>query len=208
MRRSSDRRQRADGRVAGLRQRRQLQLSNGHGRISLPAGRRPACRGSGRASARSPSGYRRPRGAAVAAGRRSTWQANALPSCMLTFGSATSDGQVVGVAADDLARRTPSGTGGRSGGRRAPRSRSGRSRRVTIARASIRPRADCTVSQPPWTMPRSAASSGLSSTNISGCNSLSQLVEPAHRPAQVVLGEPEGGGHHRDTRSSACGPCG
>ena len=54
---------------------------------------------------------------------------------------------------------------------------SGRNRRVTIARASIRPRADSTVNQPPCTMPRSAANSGLSSTNISGCNSLSQLLK-------------------------------
>ena len=57
-----------------------------------------------------------------------------------------------------------------------PSTRSGRSRRVTIARASIRLRAVRTVTQPPCTMPRSAASSGLSSTNISGCSSLSQLL--------------------------------
>ena len=53
---------------------------------------------------------------------------------------------------------------------------SGRIRRVTMARAWIRPRIVRTISQPPWMIPRSTASSGLSSTNISGCNSLSQLL--------------------------------
>ena len=50
---------------------------------------------------------------------------------------------------------------------------SGRSRRVTFARASISPRSVSTVSQPPSSIPRSAASSGSSSTNISGCSSAS-----------------------------------
>ncbi len=57
-----------------------------------------------------------------------------------------------------------------------PSTVSGLIRRVTMARASMRPRADSTVSQPPWTMPRSAASSGPSSTNISGWSSLSHAL--------------------------------
>ena len=48
---------------------------------------------------------------------------------------------------------------------------------VGIARASIVPRALRTVSQPPCSIRFSAASSGESSTNISGCNSFSQLLK-------------------------------
>ena len=49
--------------------------------------------------------------------------------------------------------------------------RSGRSRSVTSTRASIAVRAVTIVAQPPLTSPRSAASSGDTSQNISGCNS-------------------------------------
>ena len=103
-------------------------------------------------------------------------------------------GQVVGDAADRLAGEAPVERQADLVDDPARRRCSGLSRRVTIARASIAPRGERTVSQPPCSMPRSAASSGLSSTNISGCSSLSQLVEPAHRPAQVVLGQAERAG--------------
>ena len=44
-----------------------------------------------------------------------------------------------------------------------------------MARASIAPRGLLTTTQSPCSMPRSAASSGLISTNMAGCSSLSQL---------------------------------
>ena len=94
---------------------------------------------------------------------------------MLTFGSATSEVRSLALSP------TTSPAKAQWNGRpiwctTRPSTRSGHSRRVTMARASIRPRAVSTVIQPPCTMPRSAASSGLSSTNISGCSSLSQLL--------------------------------
>ena len=56
-------------------------------------------------------------------------------------------------------------------------------RSVTFARASISARSVTMVIQPPSSMPRSAAISGSSSANISGCSSASQgrlrLIAPA-----------------------------
>ena len=56
-------------------------------------------------------------------------------------------------------------------------------RSVTLARASISARSVTIVIQPPSSMPRSAASSGSSSANISGWSSESQgsvrLIPPA-----------------------------
>jgi hypothetical protein len=51
----------------------------------------------------------------------------------------------------------------------------GFSRGVTSARASIAPRGVLTTTQSPLATPRSPASSGLISTNISGWSSPSQL---------------------------------
>jgi len=60
---------------------------------------------------------------------------------------------------------------------------SGRMRCVTFARASMIPRSVSMHIQPPSSMPRSAASSGSSSANISGCSSAShgrfRLIGPA-----------------------------
>jgi hypothetical protein len=52
-----------------------------------------------------------------------------------------------------------------------PSMRSGVSRSVTITLASIAARAVTMCAQPRWARPRSAASSGDTSTNISGCSS-------------------------------------
>ncbi len=49
--------------------------------------------------------------------------------------------------------------------------RSGRTRSVTSTRASIAARAVTSVAQPPCSSPRSAASAGPTSQNISGCSS-------------------------------------
>ena len=105
-----------------------------------------------------------------------TWHANAFASCMLTLGSATSEVRSLALPP------TTSPANAQWKGRPIwctvrPSISKGRNRRVTIARAAMRPRADSTVTQPPCSMPRSAASSGLSSTNISGCSSLSQLLK-------------------------------
>ena len=67
--------------------------------------------------------------------------------------------------------RCPSGRAGRPGGRRGPRRAAARIRSVTSTRASIAARAVTIVAQPPCSRPRSAASSGLTSQNISGCSS-------------------------------------
>ena len=61
--------------------------------------------------------------------------------------------------------------------------RSGRIRSVTRARASISARSVSITIQPPSSIPRSAASSGSISANISGCSSAShgrlRLIAPA-----------------------------
>ena len=59
----------------------------------------------------------------------------------------------------------------------------GRMRRVTRTRASISPRAVRMVAQPPFVNLRSAASSGDTSQNISGCNSDSQEIQRLMPPA-------------------------
>lgn len=58
-----------------------------------------------------------------------------------------------------------------------------RIRSVTSTRASIAARGETIVAQPPLTRPRSAASSGETSQNISGCSSAryddQRLIPPA-----------------------------
>ena len=54
-----------------------------------------------------------------------------------------------------------------------PSTRSGPTRRVTFARASISPRSVAITIQPPSSMPRSAASTGSISAKSSGCSSAS-----------------------------------
>jgi hypothetical protein len=61
--------------------------------------------------------------------------------------------------------------------------RSGRIRSVTSTRASISPRKVVIVAQPPLVSPRSAASSGETSQNISGCSSESQVSQRDMAPA-------------------------
>ena len=164
--------------------------SRGHRRC--PSGWAGARRvgGSARASARGRTGsVGCARGAGQPAGRRPGRRTPSPRACSRSGRPPATSGRW--RRRRPFRRRSPSGTGCRSGGRSARRRAAACSRRVTIARASIAPRGERTVSQPPCSIPRSAASSGLSSTNISGCSSLSQLVEPAHRPAEVMLGQPE-----------------
>ena len=103
----------------------------------------------------------------------STWQPKDFPSCMLVFCSQTREVRSLALP-PTTCPANPQWNGRPTWWTTRPLTMSGRILLVTIARTSMRPRAELTVTQPPWTIPRSAASSGLSSTNISGCNSLSQ----------------------------------
>ena len=103
----------------------------------------------------------------------STWQPKDFPSCMLVFCSQTREVRSLALP-PTTCPANPQWNGRPTWWTTRPLTMSGRILLVTMARTSMRPRAVLTVTQPPWTIPRSAASSGLSSTNISGCNSLSQ----------------------------------
>ena len=165
----------AAGWLAAGRQRRQLLFPNRHRRISLPAGRPRGVSGTGSRVGQGAGGLVglgcwsvEPAGGDLAGERLALVHAH--------VGVGHERGEVVGVRRRRSRRRRPSGTAGRSGGRSARRPAAVGAGASPSPGPRSRPRAERTVSQPPCVMPCSAASSGLSSTNISGCSSLSQLL--------------------------------
>ena len=125
----------------------------------------------------------------------STWQAKDFPSCMLVFCSAHQGGQVVGIAADDLSGEPPVEWEADlvdhspvDDERTHPPGHHGAHLDAAARRADRHPAA---VDDP--------ALGGQLRAQLDEHLRLQFVepgIEPAHRPAQVVLGESVGGGHH------------
>ena len=158
------------------------------------------------APARCPSRSRDPGAAPVAStspgaprprGRRPGWmsQVAALASWMCTLGSRATPKQVVGRVPGDEPVCRPSGTAGQTWWTAAADVQ--RRHPVGDQNAGLDRRAGGDDRRPAAMArrPRSAASSGDTSQNISGCSSDRYGQRPAHPAGGVVLGQPVGGEH-------------
>ena len=179
---------------AGLRRSDSSQFATAMRKSPFRLGRRPACRGSARGSARAPCGTVGRGGRPVEpAGVDLAGEHLALVHAHVRVGHQR--GQVVGVAADRSRRRSPSGTAGRSGGSTRPvdaqRLEAPRHHRPRLDRAARRAHR-----QPAAVL--DAALGGQFRAQLDEhlrLQFVEPAVEPAHRPAQVVLGQPERAGH-------------
>ena len=159
-----------------------------------PAGPRPACREWACGSARSPL---TPSAAELRPLCRpaSTWQAKDFPSCMLTFCSATREVRSLALPPTTWPAY-PQWNGRPTWWITRPPTMSGR-----ILRRHHRARLDpaaCRPDRHPAAVD-DAALGGQLRAQLDEHLRLQFIepgVEPAHRPAQVVLGEPVGRGHH------------
>ncbi len=129
-------------------------------------------------------GRRRARGRCPVGARPArTSQVNALDSWIDTFGSPDSDDRGRSPRRPATGPPKPQCQGSATWWTIRPSIFSGRMRSVTFARASISARGVEIVIQPPSSMPRSRASTGSISANISGCSSSShgrlRLMPPA-----------------------------
>ena len=133
-----------------------------------------------------------------------TLQVNALASWIETFGSPASAPRSLALSPGRRRRRSPSATAGRPGGSSRPVDRAAAAcARSRVARASISARSVSITIQPPSSIPRSAASTGSISANISGCSSASHGRLRLIAARGVVLGEPEGRRDERVARVAA-----
>ena len=201
---SGDRRTRRGGKEC--QQRFDQRVVAGH--CKCPSGCAAARRVGGgvAASARAPSG-RSARRAAGAAGRPSPGRRRPCPRACSRWGRRPArSGRW--RCRRPLRRRNPSGTAGRSDGRRGHAIRSGLSRRVTIARASM------TAARRTHRQPAAVLDAALGGQLRAEFDEHFRLqfvepaIEPAHRAAQVVLGQPERAGDDRVLRRRRRGPAG